>query len=735
MYLNHYNLKTKPFSLSPGPKFLWLGAKHSEALATLKYGVQSDMGFLVMTGDVGVGKTALIHRLISKLDPSTIVAHITDPGVSVYDFFRLLADEYSIAKEFRNKAEFLLELKNFLLQSHLDKKSVLLIVDEAQRLNDKLLDEIRVLSNIELSNQKLINIFFVGQPEFIGLVATNKNRAIRQRIAINYHIYPLTEDETGQYIEHRLKMAGANRQIFEPSTIPEIFRVTGGYPRAINVLCDHALVDGYASGLQSISPEMIIACERGLNIRAGLSLNEADTHPPTQKKRPEPVATSSPQSWHRGVPLLLGLGIVAAVLAGYYLILLEPRWSNQPNTQSEIKESDSPSGHKEAGDQSQTPAKIEIADTASPEETVTHDKETTRDQQTESDHQPATIIANISPPADALPDNRSLKEDVTATHPTPSSVAEPGSLPDWNNWQKTDEHSVLSVEDNTTDTEDPPTVSVVKTKPATNPSAADRLDDSQTTETEKTVKGATVVAVLADAQPKSPQDQGAPDSQTTGKSEAIDLKQGGNNGSSARQTQAETTVSPSPAPVEKKHNQSSSDDKAPPPTDTSPEKVSHGDRPEPSITAKTELSPQSSLEQSGAITASAEQLDVTLLENRVRSFLELYSSTYAAKDLSVFTTFFAANAIENGKPFDSLLPKYERNFNFIETIQYQIELKQFLYDETKQLIKIEGDFFLRWLPPDKKWRENSGKIFMDLQENGPTFLVQRLSYHGQRSKK
>jgi general secretion pathway protein A len=192
MYLDHYHLKAKPFDLSPGPRFLWLGEKHKEALATLTYGISEDLGFLLLTGDVGVGKTALIHRLIGNLDSSTIVAHITDPGLGSIDFFKLLAVEFNIPTEFYSKAPFLIELEKFLYSAYSDHKKVLLIVDEAQRLNNKLLDQIRVLSNIELSDRKLINIFFVGQPEFKNMLMANSNRAIRQRIAINYHIHPLT---------------------------------------------------------------------------------------------------------------------------------------------------------------------------------------------------------------------------------------------------------------------------------------------------------------------------------------------------------------------------------------------------------------------------------------------------------------------------------------------------------------------------------------------------------------
>ena len=287
MYLDHYHLKVKPFNLSPGPNFLWLGEKHKEALATLNYGIQDDLGFLLLTGDVGVGKTALIHQLINNLDSSTIVAHITDPGLGTIDFFKLLAAEFNIPVEVHGKGEFLIELEKFLYAAHADHKKVLLVVDEAQRLNNKLLDQIRVLSNIELSDRKLINIFFVGQPEFKNMLMTNNNRAIRQRIAINYHINPLTLSETGHYIEHRMKVAGATQKIFKPEAMHAIFSFTGGFPRAINILCDHALLTGYASGIKSIDSAVIEECKQELNIRAGFDFKKTafQTSPPA---RPNP---------------------------------------------------------------------------------------------------------------------------------------------------------------------------------------------------------------------------------------------------------------------------------------------------------------------------------------------------------------------------------------------------------------------------------------------------------------
>ena len=261
MYLNFYNLTEKPFELSPGPRFLWLGENHSEALATLKYGILENKGFLLLTGDVGVGKTALIHRLIQEIDPSTIIANVPDPGLDALDFFNMLASEFHMAKKFKSKGEFIIELKAFLQKTQSEQKNVLVIIDEAQRLKEEILEQVRLLSNIEMSDRKLINIFFVGQPEFTEMLMDVRNRAVRQRIVVSSHIESLTEPETELYIQHRLKVAGATRNIFTSDAVREIYRFSEGCPRLINIICDHALLSGYSAGLKIIDSDVIKDCE------------------------------------------------------------------------------------------------------------------------------------------------------------------------------------------------------------------------------------------------------------------------------------------------------------------------------------------------------------------------------------------------------------------------------------------------------------------------------------------
>jgi len=266
MYLKFYQLQHKPFQITTDTKFLWLGDKHKEALATLKYGIMEDKGFLLLTGEVGTGKTALIKLLVKTIKVSAIVATIPDPGLEALDFFNFLAEEFKMDRHFASKGDFLIEFKQFLLKANLSQQKVLLIIDEAQRLTIEMLEQVRLLSNIELENRKLINIFFVGQTEFNRTLLDERSKAVRQRITVSYHIEALTEMETQQYILHRLKVAGAHREVFTPDAVRRVHAFSKGYPRLINIICDHALLTGYASGVKSIDVNLIRECEKELRL-------------------------------------------------------------------------------------------------------------------------------------------------------------------------------------------------------------------------------------------------------------------------------------------------------------------------------------------------------------------------------------------------------------------------------------------------------------------------------------
>jgi len=269
MYLNHFGLDRKPFDISPDPSFLWMSEKHKEALAHLKYGIIDDKGFLVLTGDVGTGKTALIQYLIQSIDLATIVVTIPDPDMSKLDFFNFLSSELKMGQTFTSKGKFLIHFKKFLLKAFSAYQKVVLIIDEAQRLNHELLEEIRLLGNIDLSGLILLNIFFIGQNEFASILMEERNRSTRQRITANYQIGPLSEKEVEEYIRHRLLVAGATKQIFKLNAIKQVYHYSRGYPRLINIICDRALMTGYSSGDAVISAGMVDECARELNVALG----------------------------------------------------------------------------------------------------------------------------------------------------------------------------------------------------------------------------------------------------------------------------------------------------------------------------------------------------------------------------------------------------------------------------------------------------------------------------------
>ena len=327
MYLNHYNLREKPFSISPDPKYLWLGEKHQEALAILKYGILEDKGFLLLTGDIGTGKTALINALVKIIDVTALVAAVPDPGLNSLDFFNFLSEEFGMKRTFDSKGEFLIHFKHFLHDAYRDEKKVLLIIDEAQRLNHEMLEQIRLLSNIEMNSRKLINIFFVGQTEFGNTLRQERNEAVRQRISVNYHLEPLKLSETTRYIRHRLKIAGAVAQPFAADAISEIFSFSRGNPRLTNIICDHALLTGYSAGITSIDKKTISECATELQLTGDIfSLLENKSQNAQRATGADAVGSSQ----NRNIAVSLMVLLLLAV-GGYFIYDFQakdsPQWA------------------------------------------------------------------------------------------------------------------------------------------------------------------------------------------------------------------------------------------------------------------------------------------------------------------------------------------------------------------------------------------------------------------------
>lgn len=276
MYLSYYKLNRKPFQISTDPDFFWIGEKNKEALSILKYGVESNKGFLLLTGDVGTGKTTLLNAFVNSLGDEVIIARVPDPEMTKLGFMKYMAEMFKMDTDFETKGEFLILFTKFLEQAHIDNKEVLLIIDEAQQLTAETLEEIRLLSNIERQDTKLINILLVGQNEFHQTLEKTKNRALRQRLAINYTLYPFGPDETKACIKYRLAVAGAQKEIFTPEAIAAVHTLSQGFPRVINIICDHALRIGSLEEQETISKEIVNKCAKEVHFVGQPQLHKHD---------------------------------------------------------------------------------------------------------------------------------------------------------------------------------------------------------------------------------------------------------------------------------------------------------------------------------------------------------------------------------------------------------------------------------------------------------------------------
>jgi len=258
MYLKFYGFIEKPFEITPDPRFLYLSENHREALAHLTYAVKEKKGFTVITGEVGTGKTTLIQALLSRLDGSTRTAYLFNPKLGSTDFLHYICEDLGLKGLKRSKGQYLTHLHNFLMACYARNENVVLIIDEAQNLDPKLLEEVRLLTNLETPKSKLLQVILMGQPELDDTLNRPQFRQLKQRVSLRFCMKPLNEEETKGYIKKRLRIAGAmDPNIFTPKALKEINRYSKGIPRLVNIVCDNALLTGYASDQKIIGGRII----------------------------------------------------------------------------------------------------------------------------------------------------------------------------------------------------------------------------------------------------------------------------------------------------------------------------------------------------------------------------------------------------------------------------------------------------------------------------------------------
>jgi type II secretory pathway predicted ATPase ExeA/tetratricopeptide (TPR) repeat protein len=296
MYTEFYGLTERPFALSPSSRFLYLGETHREALALLTYGVTERKGFALLTGEVGTGKTTIVHALLAGLDPAVHTVHLSNPLLSPREFLGYLGRKaLGRAGTSRSKAEFLLDFENFLADSSRSGKGFLLIIDEAHKLSFELLEEIRLLSNMETAEEKRINVFLVGQPELRERLRDRRCKALFQRIGIHHHLEPLDEKSVAEYLRIRLRAAGARspEKIFPESVVKAIHHYSKGYPRAVNNISDNLLLLGYARGTKKITAAMVTECCADMSPEASPHGEGGEEREPAEESPAAPRSSST----------------------------------------------------------------------------------------------------------------------------------------------------------------------------------------------------------------------------------------------------------------------------------------------------------------------------------------------------------------------------------------------------------------------------------------------------------
>ncbi len=277
MYLPYFKFKEKPFSVTSDPAFVYLSQKHREALDHITYGIQNRVGFIEITGEIGTGKTTLCRLLLNQLGPDVKTAFIFNSNLSEMQFMQMFLFDLGLATARKNRHALFSELNRYLIAQLSDHHNVVLIIDEAQNLRVPLLEQIRMLSNLETEKEKLIQIVLVGQPELRAKLNLPHLRQLRQRIAVRYHISPLAGHDVRPYIEHRLHVASENGQIphFHDAAIEKIHAYSGGVPRLINTVCDKALLLSFVMEKREITSDVIEESIReieGVDAGAGVAV-------------------------------------------------------------------------------------------------------------------------------------------------------------------------------------------------------------------------------------------------------------------------------------------------------------------------------------------------------------------------------------------------------------------------------------------------------------------------------
>ena len=332
IYLKHFGLVREPFSIVPDPGFLYPSNHHRQAVAHLKYGLDREGGFILLTGEVGTGKTTLTRTMLKRLPAHVRVAYVLNSKLEVSDALASICTELSIELPGNSSLSFTKlctdALNQDLLQAHAQGKKTLIVIEEAQNLTSEVLETLRLLSNLETHTHKLLHILLVGQPELLEILAQKELRQLNQRVVSRFHLLPLDKDDLANYVNHRLHRAGAKQPIFDSACMSMLYRLTKGVPRLINLVCQHSLLAAYSTEARIITPKLI---------------KQASVEILGEQKSSQPLV----KYWPHGLAAALLAIVVWLIAAGSGIENQEPSAGKEPSANKELSADKEPSANKE----------------------------------------------------------------------------------------------------------------------------------------------------------------------------------------------------------------------------------------------------------------------------------------------------------------------------------------------------------------------------------------------------
>jgi len=740
MYCDYFGFSEKPFDVTPDPRFLFMTSDHRETLASLIYGVQERRGFITVVGEVGTGKTTLLHAAMDRMDEKTQVAFIFNTDVTFNEMLNMALYEWGLTEDIEklSKVEAIQRLNHFAIDQLSKGGNVVLILDEAHILSRNAMENLRLLSNLETRKHKLIQIILSGQPELDTQLDRHELRQLAQRINLRRYIYPLNKTCTFSYLRHRLTVVTDSDSLpFDKKAEQMIWKYSGGIPRKINMLCDNALLIGYGLGKKKIDCTIIQEAAEDLKWDRFSKTNTPLNYSPTETESTS-VEKKPPRRFLKLAATMVITGIL--VSAGSFILKKKefqlPKLTNFLITMKDAV-------IKDAHQDNEREHRINPTDYSFLKETIPKKIETPQ------------FIASKK-----LPEENGVKKD---------KIIPDGLKSDYNDKITEDNKAGVSISspENSLEPESlkamtQATIETIDTFPS---NLRQGIYVTVPVTEKKTDKIQASAQIPSEIKSKAPSSTVALSDLGQNKSVTIpssDLKRREIQMSPSKHVQIDTKPKTSDTLKNTKIEQDEpdassifSDEQAiilaakplvnPLKETAHPEK----DLPEENKVVykeRTQLAPLMTDDNKAAtradkktvfLNAAADRSETTdsagfdhsNLHARLKSFLNEYCRFYEQKDLNKLSSFFVLNAVENGKPFKFWLSKYRQNFNKVNSIEYDIEIEHYATQEQLGIIRIDGTFHVRFKMADsKEWRKNGGKITMVLEANENSFNIRQLEY-------